>query len=389
MSSRTKSLYFAVGVCAMASVMAACSSAAGGTKGGSGSVKIAVLASTPSQDSFASPGQVEGAQLAVDELNAHGGISGRKVELVQYRMPQDANVAASNMLTAASGNPVAMVGLPLSSTAKTLAAKVARLGIPFIYFNAVPDAYRQAKNGSPMSFMMRSDNSATMDAGLSSYLTQHKVGRAGLVCLTTATGGELCDGAAKALAAASVPVVSRQKVGVADKDFTSQALAMKGADLVVTALTPAQVPTVTLTLKQNGMSPLVFGSAVIAAMPKGSLPTAVLPKVSGVVDCVPSSPTAPAPVKSWASKFKAQYGFTPDFFGAESYDSIMLVAQAAKVAGSTDHAKVADALRTMPAYQGICSVYKANDQQILNGQSILATYDAQGVLQVGEAVTVK
>jgi ABC-type branched-subunit amino acid transport system substrate-binding protein len=196
-------------------------------------------------------------------------------------------------------------------------------------------------------------------------------------------------GAAQALAAANIPVVSSQKVAVTDKDLTNQALAMKGADLVVTALTPAQVPTLVNTLKHNGMSPQLFGSSVVAAMPKGSLATSLLPQVSGVVDCLPTSQSAPPNVKSWATKFQAQFGFAPDFFGAESYDSVMLTAQAIKAAGSTDHGKVADALRTMAEYQGICSVYKANDQQILNQQSILATYDAAGVLQVGDTVTVK
>ena len=380
-------------LCASTLVLAACGGSGGGAGAPSGAaegpVKLALLASTSQQDTFATPGQVEGAQFAVETLNAAGGIDGRQVELTQYRMPADPNVASSNLLEAAGRKPAVMMGLPLSSTAQTLASRVAQLGVPFINFNAIPDAYKGSPSGSPWGFFMRSDNAATMQAGLAGFLRQHPDAKtAGLLCLGTATGKDLCAGAQKALDAAGVRVVGTQAVNVDDTDFANQAVAMKGADVVVLTVTPAQVPTVAKALKNTGSEPLLFGSASVAALPKDALPADILPRLSGVVDCVPSSPTASAATKDWAARFQTKYGFAPNFFAAESYDSVMVAAAAIRASGSGEPQAIATALATMPSYEGICSTYQANDKQILNKRSVIATYDAQGVLQTGEAVEI-
>ena len=58
-------------------------------------------------------------------------------------------------------------------------------------------------------------------------------------------------------------------------------------------------------------------------------------------------------VKDFVAAFKAKYNAVPSKFSAHTYDSVGMVVAAIKAAGSTDHAKIRDALATTKAYGGV------------------------------------
>ena len=62
--------------------------------------------------------------------------------------------------------------------------------------------------------------------------------------------------------------------------------------------------------------------------------------------------TAPA-VQNFVNEFKAKYNETPDAMAALGYDSAMILAAAMKSAGTTDGAKVRDALATEKDFSGV------------------------------------
>jgi branched-chain amino acid transport system substrate-binding protein len=62
--------------------------------------------------------------------------------------------------------------------------------------------------------------------------------------------------------------------------------------------------------------------------------------------------TSPA-VQGFVKEFQAKYNETPDAMAALGYDSAMILADAMKRAGSTDGAKVRDALAATKDFPGI------------------------------------
>jgi branched-chain amino acid transport system substrate-binding protein len=392
-----------VAVAASTLALAACSSSSNSsTAGGSGGqsspassagftlkspVKLALLASTPAQDSWAVPAWSDGANMAVADLNANGGIGGQKVQLTQYRSPIDPNQSTTYLDQIAATSPAGIFGLPVSSTAVALAPKIGQLGIPFIYVNSDPSYYRTAKNGSPWIFNIRPDNDAQMQAGVSALLATKTYQKAGLVCLDDPSGTEWCDSAKKVLQAKGVQVIATETLSLTDTDVTSQALAMKGADLVIVAGVGPQIATITNALHNSGASPDEFAPPTFDQIPANSLTTALLSHISGVVDCVPATSSDPA-TKAWAARFLAQYKYAPDFFAAEAYDSMMLFGKAITAAKSVDHQAVADALRTMSAYQGMCTTYKSDNEQTLDQTSDYASFGTTGTLTTVKQLSV-
>ena len=62
----------------------------------------------------------------------------------------------------------------------------------------------------------------------------------------------------------------------------------------------------------------------------------------------------PAPaIQKFVSDYRAKYGETPDSLGANAYDTARIVVDAIKRAGSTDPAKLRDALAQVKDFPGI------------------------------------
>src|SRR5215469_5812578 len=76
-------IYKAVGSCAAAAVLAACASSAGGSGGGaSGPVTYGVLSCFTGRLASLGQAMLQGSKVAQNEINAAGGVLGRKVALV-------------------------------------------------------------------------------------------------------------------------------------------------------------------------------------------------------------------------------------------------------------------------------------------------------------------
>ncbi len=58
-------------------------------------------------------------------------------------------------------------------------------------------------------------------------------------------------------------------------------------------------------------------------------------------------------IKDYVDRFRERYGASPNFHAALAYDAMMLLADAIKRAGSTDHAAIRDALASTDSFPGL------------------------------------
>ena len=93
-------------------------------------IKIAVIGE---ESALAGASITQAAQVAADEINAHGGVDGRKIELVTYDDHSSASEAVRAFQRAASQDKaVAVIGSYISEVALALEPWAARLKLPFI-----------------------------------------------------------------------------------------------------------------------------------------------------------------------------------------------------------------------------------------------------------------
>jgi branched-chain amino acid transport system substrate-binding protein len=355
-------------------------------------VSIRMMAETTGESQNAIPNFADGGQMAADEINDAGGVGGLELDYERIAAPLDQAGAEAAALDAVDADPTAIVGFPSSTQTPFVAPIITEGGIPAIFTHGNPLARLDVEGsiGSEWTFSGR-PVSAVLAAAQARYVVEDLgFTSVALLCVNNAFGSAGCDAAEPVLEELGATVVARE---VHEQDATnvdSQALAIAAADAeIVLAFTfPNQVTTLVANADLADTPILGGASAGIAydgAVRGGNPVDAFVDRVYGLDDCVPAADDRPE-VQDWVAAFEGEYGYTPDYAAAESYDFVKMVVAAVEAAGSTDHAAVAEALRTIE-YEGICDTYQSDAGQSLMNQSTFYVLDASGrVPQLTEEV---
>lgn len=290
-----------------------------------------------------------GAKLAVKEINAAGGVLGQQLELVSYDGKTDAATItsmASQMID--QDKVVAIAGFTDSDSALALGPIAQKAGIPFITAGATsPQLPNQIGDG--MFLACFGDNvQAAVGAefvfknlkGKNAYLVWDKGTE-----YTTLLGKYFKDAYAKA----GGKLLGEETYKSGDKNFSAQITKIKALktkpDVLYIAAMPDDIGTVVKQFRQAGLTqPIVGGDGY---------DTPLLVQVGGksadnvyfTTHALMDAAIGTAEVKKFIAAYKKEYGKDPDnAFAALGYDTIYLLADAIKRAGSTDGAKIKAAL---------------------------------------------
>jgi branched-chain amino acid transport system substrate-binding protein len=343
-------------------------------------VSVIMLAETTGESEAAVPFFDDGAKMAIDDLNADGGVGGRDVEYERISTPVEGAEAESAFLEGAEDDPTAMVGLPSSGQVLAAAQRVGEAQIPVLYEATAP----QALVGSPDSvandygFVIRAPQ-FELSGGLVRFTAENLgIDKVGIVCVNNPFGEAGCGTAEDTADELDVDIVAKETVEQDTTDFSSTVLELKdaGAEAVLSYVFPNAVAALHNALAENDLDvPQVTSSATLIAG-TGAITSGNIEHLYGIEDCVPAA-SDDADVADWASRFQEQYDYAPNYGVAESYDAVMMVAKAVDAAGSTDHDAVRDALAEIE-YDGICTTYRGEPSQGLNHQLEAVSFNADG-----------
>jgi branched-chain amino acid transport system substrate-binding protein len=353
-------------------------------------LKIVGLAEKPPEGPNALVDYANGFDLAVKDINAAGGVCGKPIEFERLPASPTDNVAAKNSyLSALDKKADAIVGIPNTSTVLALAPVVQQYATPTIYFAAAPQAFVGVANGvgSPWGFIIRPRGSGASAIQVDYLVKDLGKKKIGLLCANQAFGQQGCEAAKAAVEAAGGTVVGQETAEVTATNMTSQVLALKnsGADGVMAFQFPNAIVVFLNQAYDNGFNVPVFGGATAAlAIKTGNVNAKALPNVWGLDDCVPAVDTR---ATKFAAAYKAAYNSAPNYAGAEAYDSIQLMAAAARKAGSLDKTKIADALRSLK-YAGVCDDYASDAQQGLHHAGQIESFTADGAPVIKKSVAI-
>ncbi|HZP92883.1 MAG TPA: ABC transporter substrate-binding protein [Burkholderiales bacterium] len=295
-----------------------------------------------------------GAKLAQEEINAAGGILGRRIELIveDNQSTNPGTVLAYSKLL--DEGVVAVLGPLRSTQVQAASPTIARGRIPAIIGGSDPSLTRV---NNPWIFRVR-PNDLYSSKVMAEYGV-NKLGRKKWAILhstdTFGVGGK--NALAEALKKLGVEPVLVQGYTNNSQDFAPIVLAIKGsgADIIGSYMTNSpDVGIFARQLKQLGVNVAWIGSTSLTTTTAMNLAGDALWGTYSVSDFViDGNPES----KAFAAKFRSKHGFDPDLYSAWSYGGMYLLKHAAEKAGSTEADKVRAAMLSIRGLKGVEGTY--------------------------------
>lgn len=299
--------------------------------------------------------QIQGAKLAVEEINKAGGLLGRPIELViEDNQTTNPGVVLAFSKLAGDKDIPGFIGPLYSTQVHAMAPDIQRTGRPVMIGATDPQLTHM---GNPWLFRCRPN-----DIYSARVIADYGVNTLGkkkwaIVHSTDAFGTNGMKNLVEVLKRTGVEPVLIQGYTNNSQDFTPVALAVKqsGADVMSTYMTfPPDQGIFATQLRQLGVNIAWVGSPTTVVTTALKLAGPALYGSYAVSDfAADSSPTA----KEFATKYEATYKSAPDFTGAWTYDAVHVLALAIDNAKSLEPQKIREAILSVKGYQGVEGTY--------------------------------
>ncbi len=354
-------------------------------------VKIALVAALSGQSAKSGEGITRGLTIAIDEINARGGVlGGRKVELI--RRDDEANpakgqiaareVIAQEKVTAIFGgieSPVALAIVPIANKEK----------VPFM--NAWAAGTAITRNGATPNYVFRvSAVDELVDKALVQYAVRTYGAKSpGLILINNPWGESNDKGLTAAIGENKIRKAGVEKFEQNDVDMVPQLTRLRGAG----ADTLFLVAQVMKSLERMSWSVPVVSHWGISGGRFAELAGPAAKNVQFIQTYSFFGKQNDVGQKVLGA-LKARY---PDIKGpgdvippvgvANAYDAMMILALAIEKAGGTDGDKIRQALEDLPPYRGLIKNYTkpftpANHDALDENDYVMVKYEGEQIVPV-------
>lgn len=329
---------------------AACGGADSEDSGDTGPIKVGLILSLTGNYSSLGTEDKKAIDLAVEEINAAGGITGRKIEttLKDDKSQPDQSVLAFNEL---KGDVDAVIGSPFSNSALATIPLVDREEIPYI---SLTPADEQVNPVHPYVFVVPATSAAYAERMLQYFKGTNttKVAVAYDVKSSYAVAG--FKGMQAKAGQYGVTLATTEEFQTTTTEFSPVFAKVRSSGaqaLVVWATGPPAVAFTKQYATAGAGVPLMLTGAQASKLfldPAGPAAEGVTVSSSiGVVGPhLPDGPQKEAVTKLQAA-FQAKYGYPPPQFAQDGYSGVKLLAAAIEKAKGSDRKKVRDALESL------------------------------------------
>lgn len=276
-----------------------------------------------------------GMEMAVDEINAAGGIHGRKLRLVVEDMaydPKKAVLATEKLLT--RDRVFAVVGSMGTVTTAATMPLVLKRGVPHLFPIAPSEMFALPFHRLKFaSFVPYYDDVRT---SLKYLLATKHYRRVGVLYQDDDFGSEILKAVHDQLGDAGMKAVSVQSYKRGATDFSSQIARLKSddADLVVLGTIVRETVGALTAARNLGWSPAFLVSQAGYSVAVPTLGKDVVEGLyAGVVTPLPYADTASPQVLDWMKRYKAKFNQEATIEAVVGYAQITLAAQGIANAG--------------------------------------------------------
>ncbi len=319
---------------------------------GGDAIKVGEFASMTGGEATFGQSSHKGTALAIEDLNAAGGLLGRKFELLMEDDQSQAGQPATVVRKLISRDDVVAVLGEVASSRSLEAAPICQQNkIPMI-----SPASTNPKVTEAGDYIFRVCFIDPFQGTVMANFALHTLHLKNVAVLTDVKS-DYSLGLAKffkeGFVAGGGKIVAEQNYGSGDKDFNAQLTSLKSSnpDGIFVPGYYTEVGLIALQAKQLGLNVPLFGGD---GWESSSLVPIGGSALEGDYFSTHYSPEdTSSAVQDFVKKFKAKYGETPDAMAALGYDSAMILAAAIKSAGTTDGVKVRDALAAVKDFPGV------------------------------------
>jgi len=342
--------------------------------GAEDTIKIGEYASITGKEASLGQSSHQGTVLAVETINAAGGVLGRKLELITEDTQSKAGESGTAVRKLISRDKVVAIlgevassrsleGAPICQASKvpmvtpaSTNPKVTELG-NYIFRVCFIDPFQgpvMAKFAmetlKAKRFGLMVSSSSAYSVGLAKYFKEAVLAHGGTIAV-------------------------EQKYQEGDKDFKAQLTAIRAAN-VDAIFNPGYYNEGALMVKQArdlGIEVPMFGADSWEAEALIELGGKAM---EGTYLCSHYSPQDPSPqVQQFVEAYRKRWGegYAPDSNASLGYDSVLVLADAIRRAGAPDRAKIRDALAATKNFQAVTGVITINEHRDASKKAVIIT----------------
>jgi branched-chain amino acid transport system substrate-binding protein len=269
--------------------------------------------------------------LAVEGINAGGGILGKDVEVV-YEDNQSTNPGAVNALnkTLESDNVFAVIGPIRSTQVLAMNEAIQARRVPMVIGGTNETLTTEGKG---LLFRFRPSDALTGAAMVSFAEDKFAPKKVAILHDSDAFGSGGAAVVEQTAKDAGLDVVQKSSYTTGDKDYTAQLSAIKAADpdvLFTYATNSEDLVIFARQIEELGIDAQVVGSPSVTSEVTFDLGQEYVQDWYAVVDFLLGATPAN---QEWAAEYEKKYGIKPDLFGAWQHDAMYFMKAALEQSG--------------------------------------------------------
>ena len=299
-----------------------------------------------------------GVEFAVDEINAAGGINGKKLALTTEDTGSSSTDSLNAMNRILEGKPLVIFGSMISPHVFAQTEAVTKSETPFLV--GATNA-KVTSQGSKWLFRTHVHDGQLADL-IPEYLVK-TIGKTkpGIIAVADDYGLGASRGIQASLAKLNANPVAVTSYAPSDKDMSAQLLEIKdkGADSVIVFGRPADVTLVVKQMNDLGIKLTTIGnSSLVAQTALNNLTAAEADGANAIGGRFPQTSTDPK-ILDWAKRVQDKYKVPADNFAVSYYDTVYMLKSIIEKVGC-DKAAIRDALAATRDWKGMLIAYQAD-----------------------------
>jgi len=275
----------------------------------------------------------DGAAMAIDEINASGGILGRKIESEHLDTQSNPGISRAQMQKVLDRDPYVVLGPIYSGSVKVNMALTQQAEVPQI---VGAEAAEITQQGNPWVFRTAFGQQFSMPK-IANYLhDKMKVKTVALVWVNNDFGKGGRNSFVNEMTARGIDVVADISTEQGQVDFGSDVIKLKSskADAVFVYTNEEESARFLIEAKRQGLTTPLFGETTLLNQKVVELAGAA---ANGVRGHVGLSAEAPVPlIQQFSRKFSQRYHYLPDHNGIKGYTAVYLVKYVTEKIGKFD-----------------------------------------------------
>ena len=307
----------------------------------SGPIKLADVAELSGGGATVGTNWKNGIDLAVEEINAKGGILGHKIEVTHADSQSNPGVARAQVQKALDDEPYVLLGPGYSGSVKVTAPLAADAGITQIMGG---EAAELTQMGDKYLFRTSFGQQSSMPKVAKYINDELKAKSVAIVWVNNDFGRGGRDVIAKEFARLGIKVVADQSTEAGQTDFAADVAKIKATspDAVFIYLNEEESARILKELKRQGVTAPLIGETTLVGQKVIDLAGDAANGARGHVGLTTDAPVAL--IKEFRDKFVKKYNYVPDHNGIKGYLAVYMVKATTEKMGKVDSKAFADTL---------------------------------------------